>query len=90
MKSFNQVCNEAVGLSVGDIIRINKNRLDANEDPENEYVILELRGPRLLIQSVEPSTKKFSIVPTESIKANEVYKVKGKPTSIKAVKELDL
>ena len=92
MKAFSVLrkeLNEA-SLAVGDIIRINKDRLDANEDPANEYVILDLRGPRLLIQSVEPVTKKFSIVPTESVKVTDVYKVKGKPTSKAQVAKLDL
>ena len=71
MKSFKSFC-EGTGIVAGDEVRIKKQYTDSPAEAKQIFIVVELRGPRVLIK---PKVWKSGIVPTESVQMTMIERV---------------
>ena len=72
MKNF-KTFSEGTGIKAGDEVRIKKKFADSPAEAKLIFIVVELRGPRVLIK---PKVWKSGIVPTESVQMTMIEPVK--------------
>jgi|TARA_R110000744_G_scaffold76776_1_gene151963 hypothetical protein len=72
MLNFGMFC-EGTRIVAGDEVRIKKKFTDSPAEAKLIFIVVELRGPRVLIK---PKVWKSGIVPTESVQMTMIEPVK--------------